>query len=346
MAPQHQQEESRMTIVTPPPAIDRDRWGRPLVTPPEGGKKVAYTRATTFIDCLDDKFGLQKWMMRMVALGLADRADLLLSVSAHRDDKRELDRICESAKEAAAASAAATTGTALHALTELIDRGQDLPVLPDAAQADLGAYRAATSALKATHIEQFCVQDPLRIGGTPDRVVELGGKRYIADIKTGSIEWGALKIAMQLALYARSRTYDVATGTRGTHGADTTRGLIIHLPAGTATCSLHWVDLEAGWEAVQVAKAVREQRNLKFKDVTEPFDGTAPATTIRATRKVETKASDAQAHRLADIEKQLLASPTRDAALSVWEANEDVWTDHLTDVAKRHIASLPAAVAG
>jgi hypothetical protein len=149
-----------MTIVTPPPAIPRDRYQRPLVVPVGGGKPVAYTRCTTYVDCIDDKFGLQKWMMRMTALGLASRPDLLLSVQAHRDDKGRLDKIVEAAKEAAAANAAATTGTALHALTELIDRGEDLPVLPPETVADLEAYRAATADLKAVLIEQFCVQDP------------------------------------------------------------------------------------------------------------------------------------------------------------------------------------------
>jgi hypothetical protein len=132
---------------------------RPLVVPAGGGKPVAYTRCTTYIDCIEDKFNLQKWMQRMTALGLASRPDLLLSVQAHRDDKGKLDKICEDAKEAAAANAAATTGTALHALTELIDRGEDLPSCPRDV-ADLEAYRAATADLKAVHIEQFCVQDP------------------------------------------------------------------------------------------------------------------------------------------------------------------------------------------
>lgn len=332
-----------MTIVTPPPAIGRDRWGRPLVQPPTGGKKVAYTRATTFIDCIEDKFNLQKWMLRMTAVGLADRPDLLLSVSAHRDDKRELDRICESAKEAAAASAAATTGTALHALTELIDRDQDLPPLPAEVKADLEAYRTATAPLKSVLIEQFCVQDPLKVGGTPDRVVEFEGKRFIADLKTGSIEWGSLKIAMQLALYARSATYDIPTGERGRHGADLHRGLIIHLPAGEATCTLHWVDLDAGWDAVNIAKQVRHWRTFKFGDLTEPFDGSLPGDTIRTTRRAaETVEVDA-GRRLEALTKQIKACPTAEDVRTLWADHESEWSDGLTAIAVAHINSLPAA---
>ena len=332
-----------MTIVTPPPAIDRDRWGRPLVVPPTGGKKVAYTRCTTYIDVLEDKFNLQKWMQRMVAVGLAQRPDLQLSVAAHADDKRELDRICDQAREAATANAAATTGTALHALTELIDRGLDLPVLPDAAKADLDAYVAATKHLKATHIEQFCVQDPLKVGGTPDRVVEFGGQRFIADIKTGSIEWGSLKIAMQLALYARSRTYDIGQQKRGDHGADHRRGIIIHLPAGQARCDLHWVDLESGWEAVKVAREVRHWRTLKFGDLTEPVGDTVPEHSIRRGRTAEENDAALEDHKQQKLERMIRACSDAEAVRQLWADYEQVWNDDLTAVASKHIQSLPEA---
>lgn len=325
-----------MTIVTPPPLIDRDRFGRPLVTPPQGGKAVAYTRCTTYVDCIEDKFNLQKWQMRMVALGLASRPDLLLSVQAHKDDNRELDKACEAAKEAAAASAAATTGTALHALTELVDRGQELPVLPAEAKADLEAYRTATADLTAVAIEQFCVQDMLKIGGTPDRVVEYEGQRYIADIKTGSIEYGSLKIAAQLAVYARSQVYDVASRKRTRHGADIERGIIIHLPAGQARCELVWVDLLAGWEAVLVARQVREQRVRKFTDLTKAFDDAEPFTKpVRADRRV------LDTPELADpLVEQIRACDTADAVRALWTPS---WSDELNEVARQHILTLPAA---
>lgn len=313
-----------MSITTPPVDIARDRWGRPMVTPPGGGKPVAYTRCTTFVDVLEDKYNLQKWQQRMVAVGLADRQDLLLAASAHRDDKRRLDEVCEQAREAAAASAAATTGTALHGLTEMIDRGSKLPQLSADVLATLDAYIEATKDLKARHIEQFCVQDPLKIGGTPDRIVKYGKDIFIADIKTGSIEWGTLKIAMQLAVYARSHTYDIATGERGTHGADFKRGIIIHLPADSGTCTLHWVDIEAGWYAVQVAKDVRTKRRLKFSDLTEPF--IAPV--------IETGP---------DIPALIAACTTADQVRQVWAAHERIWTDAYTEAAKAHIATLPAA---
>ena len=50
--------------------IERDRYGRPLVKPPKGGKSVPYTRATTIANSLDDPAALTAWKMRMAAIGL------------------------------------------------------------------------------------------------------------------------------------------------------------------------------------------------------------------------------------------------------------------------------------
>lgn len=322
-----------MTIVTPEPTISRDRYGRPLVIPLGGSKLEPYTRCTTYVDCIEDKFNLQQWMSRMVAIGLATRPDLLLGVSAHKDNKAELNRICEAAKEAAASSAAATTGTALHALTETIDRGGDVGVIPETYQADLDAYSEATRDLKALHIERFTVLDTLKIGGTPDRIVSYNGKRYIADIKTGSIEYGTLKIAAQLAVYARSALYDTRTGARTIHGAEVDKGIIIHLPAGTGTCELIWVDLLEGWYAVDVARRVREKRTLKFKDLTTPF-GATPV----VPEPEPHPAGDPD--EVFDLPALIRGCPTPEAVRNLWALHQDVWTDEHTAVATSHIATL------
>lgn len=305
--------------------IKRDGWGRPLVVPEGGGKPVAYTRCTTFVSVLEDTFNLQKWMQRMVAVGLAKRPDLHLQVASLAGDpdanKRDLDKACDAAREAAAATAAATTGTALHQLTELMDRGQDVGIVPEAYKADLDAYRDATAHFKHLHIEQFCVQDPLKIGGTPDRIVEVGGKRYIADVKTGSIEYGIGKIAMQLAVYARSRTYNVETAKRDVHGAELDKGIIIHLPAGEGRCELHWVDLLEGWAGVRYAKDVRAWRAKKFRDLTEPYR--VPDTDLALRMAIATAA-------------------TVEALNGLWSTNTDRWGPDHTKLAAERKAALQA----
>jgi hypothetical protein len=260
-----------------PPQTDvpRDKWKRPLITPVGGGKPVAYTRCTTYVGCLEDMYNISLWQQRMVALGLAARPDLLLSVAvADREDKKALDALADAAAEAAGAHAAATTGTALHRLTERYDRGElgesDVSFIPPAYRGDLAAYIERTTGMDMPVIEQFSVCDDLRVGGTPDRIVVIDGRGYIADLKTGSLDWGAAKMAMQLAVYAHSKPYDHRTGERAEWPVqvDTERGIIIHLPAGTGLCSLLWLDIATGWEGVSLAgdvRAWRKRRNFLDK---------------------------------------------------------------------------------
>lgn len=248
--------------------IPRDRWLRPLIVPPEGGKPVPYTRVTTFIGALDDRRTLEAHFKRQVALGLAGRKDLLLAVIAHRENKKELDRICEDAAEAAGGSVASKTGTAIHALTEQLDQGTlDLDTVPDAFRPDIEAYRDKMRELGARvlGIEQFCVHDPLRVAGTFDRSLEIDGHAYMADVKTSNsdLSFTIPKAAMQMAVYSRSCAYDPEKGRGAPIDVDQDRALIIHLPAGKGTCSLHWVDIAAGWDAVQLAAKVRAWRGRK-----------------------------------------------------------------------------------
>lgn len=305
------------TFDTPAPVIPRDRWNRPLIVPVDGGKPIAYTRCTTYVDCLEDKFNLQQWQLRQVAIGLAERPDLLLSVSAHRDDKRTLNQITDKAMEAARSSAASTTGTAVHALCERIDRGQPLGVVPAEALADVRAYERATACLENLYIEQFTVLDALNIGGTPDRVVKFQGDYYIADIKTGrDIEWGALKIAMQLAVYAMSTPY-LPSGERQPYPFELNplAAIVIHLPVGQATCTLHFVDIELGWSAVHTAGRVRELRGHKkwYTAIQPPPPPAGGALTYDVTD---------------EIERQLLAAQTVDELRRVASraVNEGTWT--------------------
>lgn len=243
--------------------IQRDRYGRPLVVPPRGKKPVAYTRATTIANSLDDPQALTAWKMRMAALGLTARPDLLLAISAAQDDKMAINAYIEQAMEVAGAKSAANIGTALHALTEKLDLGEDLGVVPDQWLPDIRAYESATSGLEKLNIEQFCVLDKYKIAGTPDRIVRYKGELFIADIKTGRIDHPN-NIAIQLAIYAHGLPYDIATATRGVWGdVNQEKAIIIHLPAGTGMCRLHFINIDEGWKGLQFAMKVRKWRDKK-----------------------------------------------------------------------------------
>lgn len=247
--------------------IPRDRYGRPMVMPAKGSKRVSYRRATTFVGALEDTYNLMAWKNRQVAIGMGQRPDLVLAAaSAEPDDKKRFNEIADKACEHALASASATTGTALHALTERLDRGQKLGHVPDPYPADLKAYEAATAGLEWLGIEAFRVHDEWKVAGTADRIGRHHGRLRIYDIKTGSVDFPH-KMAMQLAMYAHSLPYDIATDTRGgaEPGLDMNTGVIIHLPAGQARCDLYEIDIAKGWGACLIAHQVwrwRGEKNL------------------------------------------------------------------------------------
>jgi hypothetical protein len=220
--------------------IPRDRYGRPMVLQPGSTKRVAYRRVTTFVDCLENQKGGQ------------------------HPEKKKLNELASQAKEYALAGAAANTGTALHALTERIDRGQPLGVIPAEYEADIAAYQAATQNIEWLGIESFRVYDHWQVAGTADRIgKDQHGRIRIYDIKTGSIDYPH-KMAMQLAMYARGLPYDIATDKRGNPEAlDLNRGVIIHLPAGEGRCDLYEIDITSGWGACLIAHQVWKWRATK-----------------------------------------------------------------------------------
>ena len=109
----------------------------------------------------------------------------------------------------------------------------------------------------------MCSSDRFPVTITPDRIVEYKGEKFISDLKTGSISYPN-KIAMQLAVYAHGLPYDPATASRGSWGeVNTEKGIIVHLPAGSGKCELHFVDLIHGWKGIQLAMKVKTHRDKK-----------------------------------------------------------------------------------
>jgi hypothetical protein len=295
--------------------VPRDRWGRPLITPAGGGKPIGYTRCTTFAGILEDQYNLTLWKQRMTAIGVASRPDLILSVNAHRDDKEALNGYVRDAMDAAKAGAAASIGTALHKLTEYVDRCQPLPPVPAEYVNDLLAYREAMTRLEILGIERFTVLDQLKIGGTHDRTVRFEGRNYISDLKTGDVKWGDLKIAIQLAIYSRSQLYDINTGERSELDVDQDRAIVIHLPAGQGQATLHWVDIAAGWEAVQTVLDVKRWRARK--GLFEEWPHVEP-----------------------DLAALIAAAPDWDTLRALWTRHTAAWTDELTALATGRIAEI------
>lgn len=197
-----------------------------------------------------------------------------------RSAKDELNRRAQVAKVKAGSEEKADKGTELHGLSELVDQGLPLPKGIDFGDViDMDAYRRATEWFRIEHMEKLVVHDEILVGGTPDRVSEWcgpeplvapdgkvfkphSGTLLITDLKTGTVDYGALKMAMQLSIYSRSMLYDHMTGERKSMGnVDQDWGIIMNVPAGSGEATLYWADLQLGWQAVEVAGLVRDLRS-------------------------------------------------------------------------------------
>lgn len=330
-----------------PEEIARDRWGRPLIVPASGGRAVPYTRASTLGGTLEDQYGLGQWRMRQVAFGISRRKDLHLAAQALRscdgaDDKRELGKIADAALEAAESSAAATIGTAIHALSEHVDRGEDIGHVTGEARDALDAYVSLTDGFDKLAIETFIVCDEHRVAGTFDRLLAPrgpmlapdgsrieAGTPLIGDLKTsGTSDYFGIKFAVQLAEYAHGVPYrDGARVGWPSVAPHAKWGLIVHVPTGNpAGSGLHWVDLESGRELSELAIAVRAQRSRR--DLVVPSSPPAMPDALTAT----------------GLTAMIAAVPSREALDDLWRSHKGMWNDVHTAAAKVVLAQLGASV--
>lgn len=255
-----------------------DQWQRPLILLQGAKKEESFTRVTTNAKTLDGGEALADWKQVMVAGGAAIRPDIVAQVAANwprtQDNKRVLNKLAESLKEAAAASAGANLGDAAHLVVARRNRGEKFKALPPL-DVTLKAYdellEKAGLVPRPDMVEQTVVLPKYRTAGSFDFLGEKGGQLFVCDLKTGQdLGYSWLSIAIQLAQYAMAETiYDWDARThRPMPEVNQRQGLVVHAPAGGSEASLFVVDLEAGRQAFEVALAVREWR--KRKDLARP----------------------------------------------------------------------------
>lgn len=253
--------------LAPGDRVPRDQWGRPLISDPDDpdAPRRSYTRASTLSGSLSNKNALTNWKLRMAAVGLSRRADLIAKVQAKADDKSVLDKVAEEAIEYAGGKTAANLGTAFHAFADIVDDGRPLPEGVSQEMADLiGSYQEATAEWYVIKAEGFVVQDDLWVAGSYDRIVEIDGQCYISDLKTGKDKWKyAHSTAIQTAVYARGTEYDPETATRsGTlvdlYGVSLDRAVLLHMDQEARTVKPYWLDIQRGWSMARIASLVRE----------------------------------------------------------------------------------------
>lgn len=172
----------------------------------------------------------------------------------------------------------ASKGTDLHALADVYDtKGPDEidamlhdGVITVSDHADVMAYGEAMkrAGIKVVGVERVVVNDERKVAGRLDRIllVKFPGAqravRVVGDLKTGRVDYGTGKIAMQLAVYSECKGYDPEhPDAREELRLSRTKAVLIHLPQGSAHCTIHEVDLAAAKVGTKLATEVRAWRN-------------------------------------------------------------------------------------
>src|SRR5688500_16117018 len=109
--------------------FQRDGNNRPRIVGPDG-KPASYARSSGAAKTIEDTFNLDTYDRRLVAYGVTHAASLqarVLAVGGNpgtwgKAEKAEVDAIVADARTAAKAHRAADIGTAVHKMTEKIDR--------------------------------------------------------------------------------------------------------------------------------------------------------------------------------------------------------------------------------
>lgn len=330
------------------PTFSNNRYRLP---DPVTGEIRSWTRATTVAKALDDTYMLNQWRIRKVLSGLARRTHLQADLDqiVHEidygdvDDKWERSKLNELADDCAKAAdveQANEFGTSVHDWSAWVDMGllsihQVPEIVRDHVRVNL-ELQAAHQLLPIPHYtERIVASSRWRLAGTLDRIYidprrgHLADGKVLGDVKTSkNMDFSGLAFCIQLAFY---QSCDLMLSEDGKRWepmpelwADT--AYIMHLPSDdVARSSVQPINLELGREALETAMAVRDIRRRADKHAMLPPDGIAPVPDFERWF----------AARLA-IQTSLTAA---DVA-SVWESNQDIWTDALTEIGHATMSAL------
>lgn len=253
-----------------------------------------------------DNFALEEWRKRQVLVGAARRNDIVLGVKAlgevpplgwSQQTKRQLGKWAEECMTAAGSDTGRISGTAMHDLTERVDRGEPIEdvvrELPTLASHDLRAYAKLRelNGWQSVEIERTVVCDELGVAGSFDRIDLIPGLTaklgpwacqhdheghtgpsiVIVDVKTESSPLlNGLHIGPQLAVYSRARRMwlpgagaDILPEYVDAPCVRQDVAVIVHVRDGQAIP--YFVDLNAGWEAAQAAARQLERERAAKK---------------------------------------------------------------------------------
>ena len=250
--------------------IPRDHLGRPLCVTPGTFERSAYERPSGAGRCLADITHIGRWEKRCGVIGFAENPKLLAQFMACETSKQR-DKVILEAERLGGAKLKALAGTAFHDDFEHDQNGR--PILNPAHQAPLDSLYQALAAESLSIVPGFCeaflINHETRFAGSIDLLLTDGTDIFVADIKTGGLHH--IEYAVQLYIYATmQRRYWHGGNEQGLFDTETplpelstSAAVILQVDLAKATTRLHWVDLEAGAVAFDLAQQVLEVREVK-----------------------------------------------------------------------------------
>jgi hypothetical protein len=271
----------------PAPDDFRRSNGAPMVRSPENPERwVKYSRPSGFGKDLDDESALVLWRIDRAMDGVASSPALAAKVASKLGKKDGRKDLRDEAILVGRGDESADLGTALHAMTHRVESEEGYVAVEPFAS-DLACYlgHLDEAGLVSEHIEVHLCSDTWKAAGTADRIYRATrelivpngpviepGQLIMGDLKTGKkLDYSLPGYCVQLAIYVDSVFYDVNTQERSPlpDNLRTDWGVLVHLPAGSTTCTFLWVDLEVGRQGARIVREVREWR--KRDDFAAPF---------------------------------------------------------------------------
>lgn len=258
--------------------------GRYRLPHPETGQAASWTAATTHAETLEDSYGLTRYQLRQVLIGLRLRPDVLrmLESLADEPDRAQLDEWIELAHEAAGSSAKANRGTAIHSVLQQVDRAWVTELgapdpgviarLPEWAAPYVAGYLAelARNGLSPipTMTERRVINLALGCAGTFDNLyAEADGTVAMGDKKTGRLDYPERAYSIQLAVYQGA---DYLLDPDGgppidlrSLGLRREYAVLVHVDPESAAVTVYRVDLRRGRLGAGLAAEAREWRRQR-----------------------------------------------------------------------------------
>ncbi len=319
---------------------------------PVTGETRSFDRATSLSKVLDDPYLLLRWEKRNLLVGLFGTAHLQANLDqavgeflrssdngsreAVRALREPLNEIAAEAERRAGGEYYSEFGTAVHAWTDYLDLGlcvlADVPeIFRDHCREYLETCAVRGFMMDPQYNERVVYNSRLKMAGTIDRFIlnprDSFYRHTLGDVKTSrTLEYSWLGFGVQLGFYSDCDLMLAVDGSYWMPMPDfnTDAGALINVPSDNADGThIVPIELSVGRDLLSAAVMIRDMRR-SAKTSIPVGDGSLP---IR----------DPHIIRVLQLRYAVQLAPDTQTLVSLWERNQDIWTDDLTNIGRRTV---------